>query len=811
MLTTYRIAPARLMPFIVTAGLLALGCFDTVQAQNLTVSSTSLAFNTSKGVNPPAQTVSTSSTGASFNFMVSYPASANWLTAATSVFNPTVGTTGQALTVQVSAGGMATGTYTSTITLTPENGSPAVNIAVALTITGTTSSTSYTLGSSLANLYFGYELGQAGPSGETVQITSSGIALPISVSAAVTPSLNCPVGWLQVTSSATSTPATLTATVNTTGLGAGTCGATITVTSNTPANGTTSTVIQVLLYISANALLNVNIPTGLTQVTANEGAGGLAFNIGLTSTDPTVAVRFSVTSTGGPWLAPPAPANSSGTTPNSLYVQIIPGNGSQYPPGVYTGSITITSPGLFQALTIPITFTLLSNSAVTLAPSGAQSFTELQGGALPSPLTFSLSGLSSSTFTTAVTPGPAGGSWLQASPTQGSIAPGSPASLTLSVAPNTLTQGTYSSSATITFVPATIPPITIFVSLTVGAPASALVATPSSLSFTYQTGSPAPASQGVALTNPAGTAIPFTLASISDSWILVTGAAGNTPGAVSVSVTPQNLQPGMYNGSFTLTTTASGIGPVTIPISLFVSASQTPQPFIIGNNSSGLGGQVSPGEIIFIKGSGLGPAVGVTGTSTLLSGVQVLFNGTPGTLLYVSSTQIDAIVPYGVAGQNSVSVVVINNIVPSNGIQLPVVAATLGLSTISQTGTGQAAALNLSGPNPYNTAATPALEGSYISVYGTGGGQTNPASQDGEISPTISLLPLVLQSLVTATIGGKPAVVQFAGAAPGEITGVVQFNLQVPSGVSGPALPIVITINSPTPVQSQAGVTVAVQ
>jgi uncharacterized protein (TIGR03437 family) len=263
----------------------------------------------------------------------------------------------------------------------------------------------------------------------------------------------------------------------------------------------------------------------------------------------------------------------------------------------------------------------------------------------------------------------------------------------------------------------------------------------------------------------------------------------------------------MYNGSFTLTSTVTAVPSLTIPVSLFVSASSTPQPFLIGNNSSGVGGQISPGEIIYIKGSGLGPSPGQTGLSTTLGGVQVAFNGIAGTLLYVSPTQIDAIVPYEVAGQTDVGIVLTYGS-PAAPITVSVVAASLGISTISQTGSGQAAALNLSGPNPYNTASTPALEGTYISVYGTGGGQTTPLSTDGEISPTTSLLPLVLSPYVTATIGGKAATVQFAGAAPGEITGVVQFNILVPTGVSGPALPLLITING---VQSQAGVTVAVQ
>jgi uncharacterized protein (TIGR03437 family) len=64
---------------------------------------------------------------------------------------------------------------------------------------------------------------------------------------------------------------------------------------------------------------------------------------------------------------------------------------------------------------------------------------------------------------------------------------------------------------------------------------------------------------------------------------------------------------------------------------------------------------------------------------------------------------------------------------------------------------------------------------------------------------------------VTATIGGKPATVVFAGAAPGDVTGVVQFNIQIPTGVSGSSLPLVLTITGPATSQSQTGATIAVQ
>ena len=75
-----RIAPDRLTPFIVTACLFALGSFDTVQAQNLTVGNTTLTFSLAPGASPSTQMVSTGSTGGSITFNISYTAS--WLSAA---------------------------------------------------------------------------------------------------------------------------------------------------------------------------------------------------------------------------------------------------------------------------------------------------------------------------------------------------------------------------------------------------------------------------------------------------------------------------------------------------------------------------------------------------------------------------------------------------------------------------------------------------------------------------------------------------------------------------------------------------------
>jgi uncharacterized protein (TIGR03437 family) len=807
MLTLLRLAPHRFKSFktlALMAGLLGLGTFDTVQAQTLTVSATTLSFTAVQGSNPNPATQQVV-TGGSGNFIIS--TNASWIFASTGAFNGNGGTAGETLTVQINSTSLSSGSYNGTITLTPTNGNAAVTITVNLTVSGSGGNTTSVLSASPSQLSFAYQLTKAAPASQTVQILSSGIALPFSFSTTTAPTLNCTQTWLQVTSGTNTTPGALTVSINTTGLSPGTCTGSISVTSSTQGNGTTTTQIGVTLFISSSALLNVNIPTGLSSVTLQQSGRPVQYVIGLTSSDPNVSVAWTATVPGNPpWLAL---SPSNGGTPGSINVQITPG--TVIPVGTYSGSVVITSPGLFNnSLTIPITFKLNPSSTVTVS-STSVGFSELQGGSLPAPQTVTLSGSVSSVFTAAVTTS-TGGTWLQVSPTSANLTANVDSTLTLSVLPNTLTPNTYQSQVTVTFQNSSIPSIVISVALTVGGPASALVPSPSTLAFSYQAGGTAPASQIVTITNPAAASVPFTVGSISDSWLSVTPSSGNTPANLAVSVAPQSLQTGSYNASFTLT--SPGLASITVNVSLFVSASSTPQPFIIGNSASGVGVQLSPGEIITIKGSGLGPGNGVSftvnaqgGVNSILAGVQVFFDGIPGTPIYVSSTQINVIVPYGIAGKTQTTIVVSYGGASSTGITQPVGPTSLGIFTNNATGSGQAAALNSN--YTYNTATTPALQGSYVAVYATGGGQTIPGSVDGEVSPTATVLYLAAQSQVTATIGGKPATVLFAGAAPGYVTGVVQFNIQIPIGVSGSALPLVVSINGGT--TSQTTSTLAVQ
>lgn len=194
-------------------------------------------------------------------------------------------------------------------------------------------------------------------------------------------------------------------------------------------------------------------------------------------------------------------------------------------------------------------------------------------------------------------------------------------------------------------------------------------------------------------------------------------------------------------------------------------------------------GAVAPGEAVTITGLALGPSSGVTGNSApgsysgSLSGVQVLFDGFAAPLLYVSSTQINALVPYEIAGHATTNIQVQYNGLISAALALPVQPAAPGIYTISGSGSGQAAVLNQDGS--VNGAASPAARGSVIVIYGTGEGLTNPPGVTGRVANAPYPLPLLG---VTVRIQGLPAQLNYAGEAPGT-AGAFQINAIIPDGV----------------------------
>jgi uncharacterized protein (TIGR03437 family) len=187
-----------------------------------------------------------------------------------------------------------------------------------------------------------------------------------------------------------------------------------------------------------------------------------------------------------------------------------------------------------------------------------------------------------------------------------------------------------------------------------------------------------------------------------------------------------------------------------------------------------------------------------------LAGTTVYFNGVAAPLIYTSANQVAALVPFATSGASTqVSVFYQGQL--SAPVAVPVAAAAPAIYTLDKSGQGQAAAVNQDGTNAINGAAHPIKIGSYISLYITGAGQTNPPGADG--AP--GAVPYPLPTLgVTASVGGKLANVQYAGGALGLVAGVMQINVQIPSGIApGNSVPVALQVGTAT---TPAGVTIAV-
>ena len=225
----------------------------------------------------------------------------------------------------------------------------------------------------------------------------------------------------------------------------------------------------------------------------------------------------------------------------------------------------------------------------------------------------------------------------------------------------------------------------------------------------------------------------------------------------------------------------------------------------IVNAASFQGGPIAPGEMITIFGSGIGPSTlagyHLTGNrfDSMVAQTRVLFDGVAAPIIYASSGQTAVVVPYEIAGQAATQVVVEYQGVQSSQVSVQVAAVAPGIFTVLFNGTGQGAVLNTD--YRANAAGNPAARGSVVMVYMTVGGEHG---QDGMIATGAVQHPL----LVTATIGGQSAQVQYAGPSPGSIWGLTQVNLMVPASVTpGNAVPLAITVGG---VQSQPNVTLAV-
>ena len=123
----------------------------------------------------------------------------------------------------------------------------------------------------------------------------------------------------------------------------------------------------------------------------------------------------------------------------------------------------------------------------------------------------------------------------------------------------------------------------------------------------------------------------------------------------------------------------------------------------------------------------------------------------------------------------------------------PIVETVPGIFVLDAT--GQGAILNQDGS--VNATLNGAEPGSIVSIYATGAGQMDRQVFDGRI---VSDMPFPRPLLpVGVRIGGRIADVTYAGAAPGQVAGLIQVNARIPADTPrGATIPVQLTIGSAT-------------
>ena len=354
--------------------------------------------------------------------------------------------------------------------------------------------------------------------------------------------------------------------------------------------------------------------------------------------------------------------------------------------------------------------------------------------------------------------------------------------------PTGLAPGVYTTSITfsVSASSVTVDPVTVPVTFTVLAPAAISM---SATAITVLSNQDLKTPSVFPLTiNPSGISWTLEQATPAQSWLTIGSASGVGPSTVNLTLNPAKLSNGSYWASLVLTSPGAPNSPLTIRVQ-FVVGDQIISVAPLVNAASFAAwssSAVAPNEVVAL----FLPGVSCPATPT------VALNGVALAVLFFGSGQLNLVMPETVTpGTLTVSC---TGSPTWSFYGLAVVPSMPGLFTVTFTGIGPGAIVNQDGTG--NSMLNPAKSGSYVSVYGTGFGAYNAALADGLRR---------LTATVTATIGGVPATVHYAGSSPGSTLGLSQINVQVPTDVTtGPMALIVLTVNG---VSTQTGVTIAIQ
>ncbi|MBS1827355.1 MAG: hypothetical protein JST93_18705 [Acidobacteria bacterium] len=488
------------------------------------------------------------------------------------------------------------------------------------------------------------------------------------------------------------------------------------------------------------------------------------------------ALDFTTTITPvSPWLIVTPPTGKTGTAFN---VRVNP---TSLTAGTYLASIDVDATGSAGAVSATVVL-IIKNPPPAMSATPASLAFSWQTDSSTSPtaqtITVSTDGEPLS-FGVATT----GGTWLAATPAVGVALAGSPVTITVTVDTTGLLPGTNTGKITITSTNASNKTISIGVTLTVN-PGTAI------LTSVWPNAAPLGAADTTITIRGShlfkASIVKANTTDLTATWIstgvllaIVPKAMLNAQGTLNITIL-NSPQPASNQLPFTITAPGPQIQTI-VNAASFAVASAKPV--------------VSPGEIISIFGSGLGPTTAITATpsnnafpttlgapaATVEFEVNNAWVAAP--LIFIQANQINCQAPFTIPIGTDLNMRVTYNAITSTSFKYDGVAAEPGLFTVDSSGRGQAAALNYVAPSfSLNSANNAVAKGGVLILYLTGGGAINPLpTPEGALSGT-NPLP-VLVNTPSVTIGGDAASVISATAVPGALGGLTQLNVTVPASL----------------------------
>jgi uncharacterized protein (TIGR03437 family) len=213
-----------------------------------------------------------------------------------------------------------------------------------------------------------------------------------------------------------------------------------------------------------------------------------------------------------------------------------------------------------------------------------------------------------------------------------------------------------------------------------------------------------------------------------------------------------------------------------------------PQGIVNSATNAPAGDAISPGEFITIYGSGLAGASAQAQTlpfPSSIGGVSVSINNVNAPIYFVSSGQINCLVPYEAAGQ-SATIVATNNGAKSNPVTVGLARTSPGVFTIDGSGTSDGAITHADGS--LVNSSNPAVKGETVIVYVSGLGSLTTSVSDGFGASGLNNATTQL-AVYVAGIPAPGVIYQGLTIEPG----LYQINFQIPTTlVVGGELPVAI-------------------